>query len=258
MENIHPIDLKRRCVLLIGKKCLAESLKYLCYRHPDGEPLINPNDRFNKILSIDKNKLKHFKNNKISNIDDLDITGLCQIIDHIFPGLEGNEYVYCCDECVHGCDNNHPACSRSKKKVTVGCNKKPCTKCGKSCEAMEIQHCTFLLRMLRNMTDHIDDNKQYINLEQYKMPIKPFVNCRSWEEIWKIMNDAILGCLKILKGYNFIDDRVYKDHETDLWICLRKKKDDLWMLFGNHLKDLPTRDEIFDIFKKASIRMEGI
>ena len=264
MENIHQIDLKRRCLLLIGKKCLAETLKYLCFRHPDGHPHISFDLRYREICQkngdksfekYQKTKYWKFQNNII---DELDIEGLSDIIN--FSCLKLLEHVRCCTDCTHDC-HNHIDCSKHKKKRTnseaVNCNKKPCKNCGNICEAMVIQHCAFLLKMLRNVTSHIDDNKKYIALEERRIPITPFESCLSWKDIWGKMNDPILECFKILKKHNFINDNDYKDHETDLWICLRKKKDDLWVLFGNHLKDIPTKEEIFTVFKQASINTEG-
>lgn len=247
MDRIHNVDLKCKCILLVGKSTLRDVLSFLTQHHENyGNARNSEEGLWNVLNSKNKgyNKLK--KNNyipvqrtndgiKYVLFKNLDNTALCAILRSEELGLYESQK--CCDGCNHGC----VLCSPNPCEKNVWCNHLPCSdqNCPspEECPALIFKKCEFVIHKLRNVYNHAGDDI-FKNLADNRKELPGFDHCDTWEKTWRIINTALTDCLKFLVKINFIDGEKYKDYKMDLRICLRKSKDDLYHLFGRNIEGL--------------------
>lgn len=78
-----------------------------------------------------------------------------------------------------------------------------------------------MLRITRNTLQHAT-NEDHERFKQTKFFTKDFPSATTWEELWKIINNAVEPCIDLLQSENGITRGTMEDWKVDMQIALRK------------------------------------
>ena len=153
-------------------------------------------------------------------------SGLC------FPSMNWK----CSIDCKHqqGCSTGINAASSSECSNPRNCQKMGCP-CPSStkCDFIIMKRYIDVAAFFRNCISHVTYDG-CCDLEDGKPAFDEFPLCKSWKEVWEVVNKASLDCLKVLSNNTYIQKDDYKDYEMRLRISL---KEDI-----KHLLDVVSND----------------
>ena len=243
VAKIYDTEIRVKYILRLLHQILVFILKFLIKNHKQcidkvdlGKSLaevLKKNEReFKKTkLFSDPNYKRHFclvdpHTNNLTNalkatvdIESLDIAILTLLITKKFI-FEKSHLTKCCSNCKHN-------------KCSCGLDPKDCpnkANCGLSCsckvapcDVVRILKFCSVARSLRNCFAHATD-VVYQTLQSKRGGLEDFPLTKTWTELWTMVNDETLSCLKTFKGkdLDLLSMEDYKDFKMDMRIAFRK------------------------------------
>jgi len=269
MAVLHEIDLRMRCVVQVVHHILILLLQYSTKNHKDGfNKLPNYDDALAEIVK--KNYDKKFERKKILHqehnrkyfyndfskkkgglhtsikIDSLDLIVICVILKTKYLSTIKDKG-RCCANCEHVC--NRCGVVNCEDNETGNCDFASC-KCGNTCDYIVYKLFIIVARAIRNSNAHINE-ALCAGFSAGTIQFEDFPDCKTWRDIWDVVNTASLNCLKRLENEGHITLDEYKDEEMNLRITLRKEPAFLLPIAGGYSKQY--RDLIIGEAEKVEI-----
>ena len=172
-------------------------------------------------------------------IDSLDISILTNLLNNIIS----NSNLKCCSKC------SHKKCSCGL--VTTDCPNKAncdlhkCVSCSKPlpCNLMIILKFCNIIRSLRNCFAH-PSKDVYDNLEKGQGVLQDFPLTKTWEELWNLINNEVIGCLELIlkNDPQLIPIELYENFQLDTKIAYIKDVGYILPILAEtkNLKDIST------------------
>ena len=173
---------------------------------------------------------------------------ICVILRTKFLSTIENTDRKCCPNCEHVCKRcGIVDCGNDE---TGNCEFDACSNCGNSCDFVVYKLFIIVAKAFRNSNAHITP-QLCADFSAGITQFEDFPDCKTWKDIWDVVNTASLNCLEILQRESHITLDEFKDEEMNLRIALRKEPAFLLPIAGGYSKQY--RDLIIGEAEKVEI-----